>query len=386
MTRDRFQHIRALQFHAPDPVTFKSVRDPLYRCRWLLQHFQKRFADTAVPLGASSLDEISVRTKARSRARTCMPSKPDKYSLRFYAVIGWDALYVHSLWDNGSGNATRSTPAQRYTELFPSLRTPLYNTLSLPEINIEPKSATSLWVAMAGHQTRTYRSPSGRRLLISDNFYTRHTYARAISAFTDDEVRLLGTVRMNLLRSTNPTRRREKRLHMSVFTWLLDISIINTYALERVIGGSASARVTLREFKREIADKLTRNEKTLKQQRDRRQQKRKAGALDEAVGSVDSLHIITPNSTEHSNGKLTCYLCSLRGMAKKAKYGCTKCERGFHVECFRAFHYEGAFRSNAPQLQDALEAIARAPTGDPVAFTRKRSNRTIRPISERKLP
>ncbi|EGZ25112.1 hypothetical protein PHYSODRAFT_434171, partial [Phytophthora sojae] len=71
-----------------------------------------------------------VRTKARSRARTYMPSKPDKYGLRFYAVVGWDALYVHSLWDNGSGNATRSTPAERYTELFPSLRTPLYNMLS----------------------------------------------------------------------------------------------------------------------------------------------------------------------------------------------------------------------------------------------------------------
>ncbi|GMF33858.1 unnamed protein product [Phytophthora lilii] len=200
MACDRFQQIRsALQFHAPMPVTFATVRDPLYCCRGLLHHFQKRFAETAVPLGTSSLDEISVRTKARSRARTYMPSKPDKYGLRFYAVVRWGSLYVHSLWDNGSGNVTRSTPAERYTQVFPSLRTPLYNTLSRPEVNIDPKSATALWIAMAGHQTRTFRSPSGRRLLVSDNFYTRHTYAPAVEAFTDGEVRLLGTVRMNLV-------------------------------------------------------------------------------------------------------------------------------------------------------------------------------------------
>eukprot|EP00644_Phytophthora_capsici_P003006 jgi/Phyca11/80497/gw1.7.955.1 len=55
MARDRFQQIRsALVFHAPESVTFETVRDPLYRCRELLQHFQKRFAETAVPLGVSS--------------------------------------------------------------------------------------------------------------------------------------------------------------------------------------------------------------------------------------------------------------------------------------------------------------------------------------------
>ncbi|GMF43760.1 unnamed protein product [Phytophthora fragariaefolia] len=135
--------------------------------------------------------------------------------------------------------------------------------------------------------------------------------------------------RVDQLRSTNPTQRREKSLHMSVFTWLLDVSIINAYALQRVIGGSTSARVALREFKREIADTLTRNEKKLKQQRDWRQQKRKCDALDEAVGSVDSLHIITPNSTEHSNGKLTCYLCSLRGMAKNQNTGAPSANAAF---------------------------------------------------------
>eukprot|EP00644_Phytophthora_capsici_P004431 jgi/Phyca11/109554/e_gw1.17.655.1 len=89
------------EFNSPGVATFAAVRDPLYRCWGLLQHFQKHFAEIAVPIGASSLDEITVRTKARSPAKTYMPSKPDKYGLRFYAVSGWDYLYVHSLWDKG---------------------------------------------------------------------------------------------------------------------------------------------------------------------------------------------------------------------------------------------------------------------------------------------
>eukprot|EP00644_Phytophthora_capsici_P013421 jgi/Phyca11/115691/e_gw1.29.185.1 len=61
MCRDRFQHIRAaLQLHPPSLVTFSTVRDPLYRCRGLLQHFQKRFAETAVPSYQSTLPSQDV--------------------------------------------------------------------------------------------------------------------------------------------------------------------------------------------------------------------------------------------------------------------------------------------------------------------------------------
>lgn len=41
--------------------------------------------------------------------------------------------------------------------------------------------------------------------------------------------------RMDQLRSSNPTRRREKRLPMTMFTGILDICINNAYALFRVI-------------------------------------------------------------------------------------------------------------------------------------------------------
>eukprot|EP00644_Phytophthora_capsici_P013190 jgi/Phyca11/100987/e_gw1.5.1377.1 len=72
-----------------------------------MAQIQEKFAAIAVPVWAVSLDENTVRTKARSGAKTYLPSKPDKYGVRFYAVVGWGSLYAYSVWDNGSGNKTR---------------------------------------------------------------------------------------------------------------------------------------------------------------------------------------------------------------------------------------------------------------------------------------
>lgn len=204
MPRTRFQNIRsALQFHPFEDPTLDKLRDPLWHSRTILAHFQRRFAEFAVPTGVSSINEMTVATKARSKARTYMPSKPDKYGVRFYAVVGWDALYVHTIWDNASDNTQSTSPAQRYTQQFPSLRTSLYNTLWRDEIGVSANSATALWLTMVGHQPKILRSPSGYRLTVSDNFYTRHTFAKAILAFTDGEVHTTETVRLNLIDKWN---------------------------------------------------------------------------------------------------------------------------------------------------------------------------------------
>ncbi|POM69789.1 Hypothetical protein PHPALM_13896 [Phytophthora palmivora] len=44
---------------------------------------------------------------------------------------------------------------------------------------------SALWVAMCGHLTKAYQAPTMRRLLVSDNFYTSYTLAKAILAFID---------------------------------------------------------------------------------------------------------------------------------------------------------------------------------------------------------
>ncbi|ETL79044.1 hypothetical protein L917_20251 [Phytophthora nicotianae] len=107
------------------PAEYDTSRDPLWHSRILLRHIQRKFADVAIPYDVSSLDENSIRTKARTAAKSFIPTKPDKYAIRFYAVVGWESLYVHSIWDNGSGNFTNTTPPSRYISTFPELKSPL---------------------------------------------------------------------------------------------------------------------------------------------------------------------------------------------------------------------------------------------------------------------
>lgn len=99
ISRNRFQAIRgALKLVPTDHVTPQQRNeDPLWHSRSLLQEFNRRCYNMAAPKHASAIDEATVATKARTRARTYIPSKPDKFGIRFYAVVEWRSLYVHAL-------------------------------------------------------------------------------------------------------------------------------------------------------------------------------------------------------------------------------------------------------------------------------------------------
>ncbi|KAJ8575383.1 hypothetical protein ON010_g3829 [Phytophthora cinnamomi] len=105
---------------------------------------------------------------------------------------------IAEFWEHHALNHCRAL-----YEPVPTLRTPLYNTLWARDVDIEPDSATAMWIAMAGHQTETLRSTTGHRLVVSDNFYSHHTSAKALLQFTDCEMHLLGTVRINLVDKWN---------------------------------------------------------------------------------------------------------------------------------------------------------------------------------------
>lgn len=161
MARNRFESIRArFQVHAPDSVPMqRQEQDPVWHSRRVLTQVQQKFAAIAVPVGAVTLDELTVRTKARSGAKTYMPSKPDKYGVRFYGVSGWESLYAYSVWDNGSGERTRTVPVERYVDVFPSLRTAMFRTLERADIPVKRKDASALWVAMCGYLTKPFPTP-----------------------------------------------------------------------------------------------------------------------------------------------------------------------------------------------------------------------------------
>ncbi|POM75332.1 LOW QUALITY PROTEIN: Hypothetical protein PHPALM_7578 [Phytophthora palmivora] len=391
MARNRFERIRdRFQVPAPGSVPVdRREQDPLWHSRRLMAQIHQKFAAVAVPVGACA-------HKNEVFGEDVHAIKPDKYGVRFYSVVGWESLYAYSVWDNGSGNHTETTAAERNVDIFPALGTALFRTLERDDVSIKRKDASALWQC-AATLLKTYPAPNQHRLLVCDNFYTRHNLAKTLATFTDGEMKMLGTVRIALqekwmaerleaskeridnaergswellaaldvpadweklqekhkrtqksfqhtfkrlasnagyivfrdkktvvfytndlagtpsqdvlpghsqeaiqlccglaplqrwtgdqvmhrktfqvpamivaynlfmngvdrvdqLRSTNPIRRKERHLSISILTWALDLALINAFSLFRKVVGDASARVSLREFKRRVAEKLT---------------------------------------------------------------------------------------------------------------------------------
>ncbi len=87
LSRDDFETIRSHLRVYPASAYSHAVAstDPLWHSRRLMEKFMKNAAKLAVPEGTSAFDENTARTKARTSAKSYIPSKPDKYGIRFYA-------------------------------------------------------------------------------------------------------------------------------------------------------------------------------------------------------------------------------------------------------------------------------------------------------------
>ena len=53
------------------------------------------------------------------------------------------------------------------------------------------------------HQTKHLQDPSGKRLIVTDNFYTRHVLARHTEILSDGEIKMIGTVKFNNIDGIN---------------------------------------------------------------------------------------------------------------------------------------------------------------------------------------
>ena len=208
MGRDRFKRIRGcLTLHAPfetQDYHNRAIHDPLYYSRSFLNRFITRITKVAVPYGAAAFDEATMSTKARTRSRTYMPNKPSKYGIRFYSLVSHTFSYLFSFFDNGSGNLADVPAALRYTELFCELKTPLEKTFADLGTTDDLKTASALWTAQIGHMTQKLPSCDllsklNCRYVFMNNFYTRHKLARTISKFSDNDVKVIGTVRGNFI-------------------------------------------------------------------------------------------------------------------------------------------------------------------------------------------
>ncbi|POM77833.1 Hypothetical protein PHPALM_4717 [Phytophthora palmivora] len=93
------------------------------------------------------------------------------------------------------------------------------------------------------------------------------------------------------------------------------------------------------------------------------------------------MHATARNSMKHSNGKLVCILCTLRGLSKKSRYGCTGCNRGFHVACLPPF----IINTHSPQRLPVAGCCCAAAAGGAVVYHRLKKNKTITTVDHLEL-
>jgi Transposase IS4 len=182
----------------------QAVQYPLCHCRIWMEYFKMKSAEIAVPLGMNALNDASCCTKARTTTKSCITNKPDKYAIRFYAVVSNYNTYLHGLLDNRSGNRTGISGTDAYCMMNKCLKS-LYDQLLHNNKNIEKGSPTALWTMMMAQRIKIFCDPSNKQVFLMDNYYARHILllARALKMTTQDEARIVGTIKFTNIDAKN---------------------------------------------------------------------------------------------------------------------------------------------------------------------------------------
>jgi hypothetical protein len=162
-----------------------------------------------------------------------MNSKPDKFAVRFYALVDWSSSYLFSVVDNGRGSDIPTSQGQKYVSLHRGMRTPFQKWFperktDLPT-EVESDSATALWVTMLSHMEQAQSSGREKRVVYMDNFYTRAVLADALLKMSDGKIRVTGTVRLNFVKTTDLihlTEAHNRLKDMSRGSWMLVSSFV----------------------------------------------------------------------------------------------------------------------------------------------------------------
>jgi len=180
-----------------------------------------------------------------------------------------------------------------------------------------------------------------------------------------------GVDRMDQLRSTNITSRREKRLYMTMFTMVLDLAIHQAYSIyiSSVPNETRRKHNSLTTFKQQVALSLLLPEMNKSQSavsifenpvQILPSEGPTSRGINETLGGISKIHMLLRNKGTKKNNSSAqddpCYLCKLRGFISKTIYGCPLCKVGFHVECFTAFHYKDALKGNIRALMDMIKS------------------------------
>jgi ribosomal protein L37AE/L43A len=133
---------------------------------------------------------------------------------------------------------------------------------------------------------------------------------------------------------------------------VLDLAMLQAFALHQVIDARHNV-LDFVSFKRSICESLVLPLRS-QQKHCRSSEKENSNLMESVVGTVgDSdghLLIETINKTG-----IHCHFCLLRGVKRKTIYGCTKCGRGFYVNCYTAVHFQGALKSDTAACRHDIE-------------------------------
>ena len=73
-------------------------------------------------------------------------------------------------------------------------------------------------------------------------------------------------------------------------------------------------------------------------------------------------HVVTKNKFINGTNQIACFLCSMvhnDGKRRCSKYGCINCGKGFHVNCFAAYHYRNILNGRAETIRTLIETVER---------------------------
>lgn len=167
-----------------------------------------------MPTGVSSLDENTKRCKGRTKVWTYqyIPSKPVKFGVRFYAIVGWSFLYLHTLNDDGSCKKEVTSAMQRFVHTFRSIRGWLKRSFNECEHDARG-SVPALCTSQVALLTFFDGRPGQERLQVTDKYYMKPSLARQIHSVANIQAKLLGRVRINFVGAFN--KKVVKRLYSS---------------------------------------------------------------------------------------------------------------------------------------------------------------------------
>ena len=137
MGRDRYILIRShITFNVENVNPLDKLNDPLWSIRTLLRNFLKISTSLAVPTGCMTLDEATMPSRARNTAVSYIPSKPQKYGVRFYLIVGSKYQYIFTMYDNGRGHIRYKTLplCLRYLDSVNMVRSPLARACNLKKV------------------------------------------------------------------------------------------------------------------------------------------------------------------------------------------------------------------------------------------------------------